>query len=171
MRKDLRDKLKKIKLLILDVDGVLTDGSIVYSSQGEEIKTFNVHDGYGIEMLRQAGIPVAIITGRNSKIVETRARDLKIEDLVQGTIDKVPAAESFAKKYNITFDEIAFMGDDLFDIPLLQKVGFSCAPKNARKEVKRIVDYVTKNEGGKGAVREIIDLILAAQNKDKNFDI
>lgn len=90
MKKELKEKLKKIKLFILDVDGVLTDGSIVYSSQGEEIKTFNVHDGYGIEMLRQASIPVAIITGRNSKIVETRAKDLKIEDLVQGTIEQVP---------------------------------------------------------------------------------
>ncbi|MFN4112265.1 MAG: KdsC family phosphatase, partial [Ignavibacteria bacterium] len=118
MKKDLRERLKKIKLLILDVDGVLTDGSIVYSSNGEEIKTFNVHDGYGIEMLRQEGIPVAIITGRISQIVEKRAKDLKIEDLIQGTIDKVPAAETFARKYNITFEEIAFMGDDLFDIPL-----------------------------------------------------
>lgn len=160
MKKDLKERLKRIKLLILDVDGVLTDGSIVYSSTGEEIKTFNVHDGYGIELLRQIGIPVAIITGRTSQIVEKRAKDLKIDDLIQGTIDKVPAAETFAKKYKITFDEIAFMGDDLFDIPLLQKVGLSCAPKNARKEVKRIVHYVTKNEGGKGAVREVIDMIL-----------
>ncbi len=167
MKKELREKLKKVKMLILDVDGVLTDGSIVYSSEGEEIKTFNVHDGYGIEMLRARGIPVGIITGRISQIVERRAKDLKIEDLVQGTIDKVPAAESFAKKYNITLNEIAFMGDDLFDIPLLQKVGFSCAPKNARKEVKRIVDYVTKNEGGKGAVREVIDLILEVISKEK----
>lgn len=166
MKKDLKERLKKIKLLILDVDGVLTDGSIVYSSNGEEIKTFNVHDGYGIELLRQQGIPVAIITGRTSQIVEKRAKDLKIEDLIQGTIDKVPAAEKFAKKYNITFEEMAFMGDDLFDIPLLQKVGFSAAPKNARKEVKRIVHYVTKLEGGKGAVRELIDMILEARKKD-----
>lgn len=170
MKKELKERLKKIKLLILDVDGVLTDGSIVYSSNGEEIKTFNVHDGYGIELLRQQGIPVAIITGRNSQIVEKRAKDLKIEDLIQGTIDKVPAAETFAKKYNITFEEMAFMGDDLFDIPLLQKVGFSAAPKNARKEVKRIVHYVTKLEGGKGAVREVIDMILEARRKDKNSD-
>lgn len=170
MKKELKERLKKIKLLILDVDGVLTDGSIVYSSNGEEIKTFNVHDGYGIEILRQEGIPVAIITGRISQIVEKRAKDLKIEDLIQGTIDKVPAAESFARKYNITFEEIAFMGDDLFDIPLLQRVGFSCAPKNARKEVKRIVHYVTKKEGGKGAVREVIDMILEAQKKDKSTD-
>lgn len=166
MKKEIKEKLKKVKLLILDVDGVLTDGSIVYSSQGEEIKTFNVHDGYGIEILRQEGIPVAIITGRISQIVEKRAKDLKIEDLIQGTIDKVPAAENFLKKYNITFDEVAFMGDDLFDIPLLQKVGFACAPKNARKEVKRIVHYVTKKEGGKGAVREIIDMILDAKKKN-----
>lgn len=163
MKKELREKLKKIKFLILDVDGVLTDGSIVYSSKGEEIKTFNVHDGYGIEMLRQNGIPVGIITGRISSIVEKRAQDLKIENLVQGTIDKIPAAEKFAQKYNLSFDEIAFIGDDLFDIPLLQKVGFSAAPKNARREVKRIVDYVTTNEGGKGAVREVIDMILEAK--------
>lgn len=163
MKKELREKLRKIKFLILDVDGVLTDGSIVYSSKGEEIKTFNVHDGYGIEMLRQHGIPVGIITGRISSIVEKRAQDLKIEDLVQGTIDKIPAAEKFAQKYNLSFDEIAFIGDDLFDIPLLQKVGFSAAPKNARREVKRIVDYVTTNEGGKGAVREVIDMILEAK--------
>lgn len=163
MKKELKEKIKRIKFLILDVDGVLTDGSIVYTSHGEEIKTFNVHDGYGIELLRQYGIPVGIITGRISGVVEKRAKDLKIDDLVQGKIDKVPAAESFAKRYNISLQEMAFMGDDLFDIPLLQKVGFSCAPKNARKEVKRIVDYVTKHEGGKGAVREVIDLILEVQ--------
>ena len=163
MKKELKEKLFKIKMLILDVDGVLTDGSIVYSASGEEIKTFNVHDGYGIEILKQHGIPVGIITGRTSAIVERRALDLKIEDLVQGTIDKVPVAENFAKKYNITLEEIVFIGDDLFDIPLLQKVGFSAAPKNARKEVKRIVDYVTKKEGGKGAVREVIDMILEAK--------
>ncbi len=163
MKKELKEKLKKIKFLILDVDGVLTDGSIVYSSMGEEIKTFNVHDGYGIEKLQAHNIFVGIITGRDSAIVEKRAKDLKIENLIQGTIDKIPAAEKFANKYNITLDEIAFMGDDLFDIPLLQKVGFSSAPKNARKEVKRIVHYVTKKEGGKGAVRELIDCILDAQ--------
>lgn len=163
MKKEIKEKLKKIKMLILDVDGVLTDGSIVYSSGGEEVKTFNVHDGYGIEKLHHEGIKVGIITGRNSAIVEKRAKDLKIEDLAQGTIDKIPPAEAFAKKYNITFENTAFMGDDLFDIPLLQKVGLSAAPKNARKEVKRIVDIVTKHEGGKGAVRELIDMILDVQ--------
>lgn len=169
MKKEIKEKLAKIKMLVLDVDGVLTDGSIVYSANGEEIKTFNVHDGYGIEILRQNGIPVGIITGRISSIVEKRAKDLKIEDLVQGTIDKVPVAKDFAKKYNITLEEMAFIGDDLFDIPLLQEVGFSSAPKNARKEVKRIVDYVTKKEGGKGAVREVIDLILEAKKLKKGI--
>ncbi|MBM4175104.1 MAG: HAD-IIIA family hydrolase [Ignavibacteria bacterium] len=163
MKKEVKEKLKKIKMLILDVDGVLTDGSIVYSSGGEEVKTFNVHDGYGIEKLHHEGIKVGIITGRNSAIVEKRAKDLKITDVAQGTIDKIPPAESFAKKYKFSLDNIAFMGDDLFDIPLLQKVGLSAAPKNARKEVKRIVHIVTKHEGGKGAVRELIDMILDAQ--------
>ncbi|MCX8010673.1 MAG: HAD hydrolase family protein [Ignavibacteria bacterium] len=142
---------------------MLTDGSIVYSSEGEEIKTFNVHDGYGIEKIQAEGIKVGLITGRNSKIVSKRAADLKITDVIQGTIDKIPAAEKIASKYKAKLNEVAFMGDDLFDIPLLQNVGFSAAPKNARREVKRIVDYVTKASGGKGAVRELIDLILSAK--------
>jgi len=161
------EKAKKLRLLILDVDGVLTDGSIIYSDNGGESKSFNVKDGLGIKMLLQGGIKVAIISGRNSRAVEYRAKDLGIKEVYQGVKDKVAIFDEILKRNKINPEEIGFMGDDLIDLPLLYRVGFAIGVADAVKEVKKAVDYVTKVPGGKGAVREVCELVLKSQGKWK----
>jgi 3-deoxy-D-manno-octulosonate 8-phosphate phosphatase (KDO 8-P phosphatase) len=158
-------KLKKIKAIFLDVDGVLTDGTIIYGSDGVEMKIFDIKDGFGITNAINNGIRVGIITGRKSDLVKRRAAELGIVDLYQGSIDKVTPFEEIKKIYSLEASEIAYVGDDILDLPLLRKVGFSAAPSNAVREVRTKVDYVSKALGGQGAVREIIDLILKAQKK------
>ncbi|MBN2468329.1 MAG: HAD family hydrolase [Deltaproteobacteria bacterium] len=152
-------------MLLLDVDGVMTDGGIIYSSAGEEYKVFNVKDGLGIRMLLNAGIEVAIITGRKSRAVDSRARDLGIKAVYQGIQDKVAVFEEILQKHRLTPDQVGFVGDDLVDVPLLAKVGFSVGVSNAVEEVRKRVDYVTTRKGGRGAVREVCDLILQSQDK------
>jgi 3-deoxy-D-manno-octulosonate 8-phosphate phosphatase (KDO 8-P phosphatase) len=153
-------RARRIRFLILDVDGVMTDGGLYYSADGVELKRFNAHDGYGIKRAREAGLGIGIISGRETPIVTTRARTLGIEDVYQGVVDKVAAMREIQARHNLEDTEIAYIGDDLFDLPLLAVAGFSAAPKNARPEVRRKVDYVTSMPGGDGAVREIIDFIL-----------
>ena len=160
-----REKLIPIKLLMLDVDGVLTDGSIIYSDSGEEIKVFNARDGHGLRLLMRAGIEVVLLTGRESKAVLHRARDLGIEDVYQKATDKIKTYQSIVAVKKIEDRNVCFVGDDIVDIPVLRRVGFSAAVSDAATEVKEIVDYVTSKEGGKGAVRELCELLLKAQNK------
>lgn len=155
--------LRRIKMLLLDVDGVMTDGGLYYSGEGIELKRFHAHDGYGIVRAHEHGIRIAIISGRSSPIVEARARVLKIDDVYLDAMDKVSPFRELQKKYGFTEEQTAFIGDDLFDLPLLEIVGFSAAPANAMAGVKRRVDYVTRLAGGNGAVREVADMILAAQ--------
>ncbi|MBI4811813.1 MAG: HAD-IIIA family hydrolase [Ignavibacteriales bacterium] len=150
-------------MVVMDVDGVLTDGSIIYSSDGLEFKRFHVHDGYGIFRAREKGLHFSIISGRTSKVTTIRAKRLDIADVYQGDADKVSIFQKIKMKYKLDFDEVCFIGDDEFDLPLLRKVGFSAAPADAVKRVRDEVDYVTKAEGGRGAVREVIDLILKAK--------
>ncbi len=161
-------KLKKIKALFLDVDGVLTDGTIIYGSDGMEMKIFDSQDGFGITSAIKDGLRVGIITGRKSDLVKRRAAELGIVDLYQGSIDKVTPFEEIKKVYSLDPSEIAYVGDDILDLPLLQKVGFSAAPANAIREVRTRVDYVSKARGGQGAVREIIDLILKARKRPES---
>lgn len=151
-------------MIVLDVDGVLSDGSIIYGSDSTEYKVFHVHDGFGIFRAKQMGLKFAIISGRTSKVTDIRAKRLGIEEVHQGNDDKVTVCNKILKKYKLTYKEICFIGDDEFDLPLLKKVGFSSAPCNAIKKVCNAVDYVTKAQGGKGAVREVIDMILKAKN-------
>ncbi len=158
-------KLKKIRAILLDVDGVLTDGAIIYGVDGIELKVFDSQDGFGIVNAIKLGIKVGIITARKSEVVERRAADLGIVDLYQGSIDKLTPYEKIKKNYSFQDSEVAYIGDDLLDMPLLQRVGFSAAPANAVRDVKMKVDYVAKSSGGHGAVREVIDLILEAQKK------
>jgi 3-deoxy-D-manno-octulosonate 8-phosphate phosphatase (KDO 8-P phosphatase) len=165
-KKIIIEKAKNIRLILLDVDGVLTNGAITYGKINDEpveIKSFDVHDGYGIVKAIERGIAVGIITARNSHIVTLRAQELGITDVYQGSFNKIDAFEDVKKRYNATDTETAFMGDDLFDIPVLLRVGLSAAPSNARPEVKRKVDIITKAAGGRGAVREFIDIIFKAQ--------
>jgi 3-deoxy-D-manno-octulosonate 8-phosphate phosphatase (KDO 8-P phosphatase) len=157
--------LNEIKCILFDVDGVLTNGDIIYSEQGIEIKCFNVQDGLGITLARMAGLKTGILTSRQSKVVDLRAEHLKIDIVVQGSLKKLPKYEAIKKKLGFSDEEFCYIGDDILDLPVLNKVGFSVAVANAREEVKQQCDYITTAAGGQGAVREVIDLILQHQHK------
>ena len=156
----MQERLKKIKMLLLDVDGILTDGRITYSSDGTETKSFDVKDGQGLKMIQRAGIEVGIITGRQSTIVEHRAEELGIKILYQGVKDKLVPFREILEKYRLNEEEIAYVGDDIVDLPILLKVGFSATVADALLDVKNNVHYVATLAGGRAAVREICDLIL-----------
>lgn len=159
----LDERLKRIKLFATDCDGVLTDAGMYYTDTGDAMKKFNTKDGLGLALLRQQGIKTAILTGENSQIVARRAEKLAIDDVYLGCSDKVEAMLQLLKKYNLSFEEIAFIGDDLNDLQLLQRVGVSFSVADAMEAVKNQVDYVTQRGGGQGAVREAIEYILAAK--------
>lgn len=154
------ERAKPIRLLLLDVDGVLTDGGIILTGEGEEIKIFSVVDGMGIKLLQRAGVEVGILSGRFSPVVKHRALELDIELVYQGELAKVPAFEKILLERNLRPEEVAYAGDDLLDIPILRRVGLAIGVPNAMPPVNDYVHYVTKREGGKGAVREICELIL-----------
>ena len=156
-------KLARIRMIILDVDGVLTDGRIVYGSDGTEYKCFDAHDGYGVTRASALGVKFAAISGRSSKVTSLRMKKLGIKDVYQNHMDKVAAYTKLKKKYRLRDEQVCFIGDDEFDMPLLAKVGFGAAPKDAMKKVRDAVHYVAHKKGGRGAVREVIDLILEAQ--------
>ena len=155
--------LKKIRLFATDVDGVLTDGGLYYSDSGEQTKKFNVWDGLGLVLLKKAGLVTAVITMDQAPLVNVRAAKLGITEIHQGVLDKLVILKELASKYGIRLEEIAYVGDDVPDVPALRAVGFSATPANAREPVRKIVRYVCKAKGGEGAVREVADLILAAQ--------
>jgi len=155
--------MESIKALILDVDGVLTDSMIYITDQGEEIKAFNTKDGHGIRMLIRVGIKVAIITGRTSKALQYRVKELGIAHVIEGAKDKRSAVLKTAKKLEIVLDEIAYMGDDVVDLPAMKLCGLSIAPSDAIAEVKERADVVTSMPGGKGAVREAVEFILKSR--------
>ena len=161
----MEERLKKIRLLLLDVDGVMTDGRIIFDSNGVESKFFNVKDGHGIKMLQRAGIEVGIISGRESKVVANRATELGIERVFQKATDKLSPYLRILADTGFSDDEIAFIGDDLIDIPVLKRVGFAAAPADAVAEVLPFAHFVTRNSGGFGAVREVSDMLLKAQGK------
>lgn len=165
LKPKLVDKIRRIKLLILDADGVMTDGSIIYTDAGSEIKAFNVRDGHGIKLLMRAGIGVAIITARESKVMAHRAKNLGITDLYQGRIDKITAFDEILKEKVLNPIQVAYIGDDIIDLPVLRQVGFSVAVADAVDDVKERVDYVTTACGGKGAIREVVELLLKSQGK------
>ncbi|MCL1980588.1 MAG: HAD hydrolase family protein [Proteobacteria bacterium] len=156
-------RARQVQLLLLDVDGVLTDGSLIYVSAGGEAKSFNSQDGLGLRLLQDSGVAVGIITARSSEAVERRARDLKLAHVLQGQQDKLIAYESILKATGLRPPQTAYMGDDLMDLPLLNRVGFAVAPANAVTELHQRVHYTTERSGGRGAVREVCDLILEAQ--------
>ena len=158
-------RASQIRLLICDVDGVMSDGVIYMGNSGEELKAFNVRDGYGIRCLLTSGIEVAIITGRNARLMEDRCRTLGITHLYQGQSDKLLAFRELLDKLSLTADEVAYIGDDLIDWPVMAQVGLSVAVADAHPVLLPRAHYVTRIAGGRGAVREICDLILLAQNK------
>lgn len=160
-----KKKLSKIKLLISDVDGTLTDGAMYYGEHGEAIKRFAATDGMGITMLHRAGIKTGIVTSVNSKISEARAKKLQMEYIKLDRFDKDKALEEIAESAGVDTSEIAFIGDDINDISALKIAGFSACPADAVNDVKAVCDYVCIADGGYGAVRELAEMILSAQDK------
>ncbi|MBN1829113.1 MAG: HAD-IIIA family hydrolase [Deltaproteobacteria bacterium] len=167
LTEQLRKKLQLISLLILDVDGTLTDGRIIVNGDGAECKEFDVRDGHGIKLLIKAGIKVMLLTGRTSKAVDHRARELGISEVCQGVLDKGSFLDKLMNEKKIAPASIAYMGDDIVDIPAFKKVGFSVAVADACDDAKMSADYVSRNAGGRGAVREICEMILKEQDKWK----
>ncbi|MGH1440993.1 MAG: 3-deoxy-manno-octulosonate-8-phosphatase KdsC [Cellvibrionaceae bacterium] len=161
------EKARNIKLLVLDVDGVLTDGRLYFTNSGDELKAFNSLDGHGIKMLQKSGVAVAIITGRTSHIVETRAKALGIKHLIQGREDKLSALEELRAVLPLEYDNIAHMGDDYPDLPLIRKLGLGITVADGHWVIKQHADWQSQYNGGEGAVREACDLIMLAQD---NFE-
>jgi len=157
--------VQKIKLILLDVDGVLTDGKVGFLPDGGEIKYFSIYDGLAIRMAQKVGLEVGFISGRASEMVAQRARELGVRTVIQGSQDKLADFRRIIASLNLEPEEVAYVGDDLPDIPLLQLAGFSAAPENAAEPVKYYVHYVTRANGGAGAVREVIDLLLKTTGK------
>ncbi|MDD5177165.1 MAG: HAD hydrolase family protein [Sterolibacterium sp.] len=158
-------KARGVKLMAFDVDGVLTDGTLYFTAQGDEMKAFNTLDGHGLKMLAGAGVLLAIITGRSSRAVELRARNLGIEILLQGIEDKHSAMQGLLKQQQLDFSDAGYMGDDVVDLPLLRACGYSASVPSGHALVQRHVDYVTRAGAGRGAVREVCELILFSQGK------
>jgi 3-deoxy-D-manno-octulosonate 8-phosphate phosphatase (KDO 8-P phosphatase) len=161
----LQDKLKRITLLVLDVDGILSDGTLYFASTGEELKGFSILDGLGIKLLQKGGVKVAIITGRNSPLTTRRAADLGIDHIIQGREDKKTALFELGDKLNIPLQNTAYMGDDLPDLGAIKAAGASFTVPNAYWLIRDEADFCTVQPGGKGAVREVADLILSVQGK------
>jgi len=161
---------KKVRWLLLDVDGVLTDGRLYYGNNGEELKAFNIQDGLGIKLLQKAGIGVAIITGRSSALVDRRANELGIAPVVQGREDKLTALQELQASHSMAFEEIAYIGDDLPDLAVIRRVGLGITPANGRPHIAAHAALQTQAAGGAGAVREIADLLLTAQGHSALFD-
>ena len=162
---EVRERAAGIKLLILDVDGVLTDGGLIWLADGQEGKIFNVHDGHGIRLVQRAGIEVALLTGRSSQVVTQRAEDLGIKLIVQGSRDKLTDYEEMLRLRQLEDCDVAYVGDDLVDVPVFKRVGLAVAVADAATYVNSHCDAITHNHGGHGAVREVCDFLLKAQGK------
>ena len=161
---DLKNKISKIKLVAFDIDGVMTDGSLTFDENGVEYKTFNAKDGQGIVMITKAGIITAIITARDNGTVQHRFEVLGMTRLFMGQKNKILAMEQLLKDYNLDYSQVAYMGDDLPDLCVLNKVGLACCPNDAVDEVKQVCHFISSKNGGRGAVRELTDLIFKTQN-------
>jgi len=162
----LKEKLEKIKIVLTDNDGVLTDTGVYYSAKGEELKRFSIRDGMGIERLRKyAGVETIIITGEESGSVRTRAEKLKIKEYYLGVKKKEDLLPEIMRKNNVTVDEVAFVGDDSNDVELMKLVGFKATPADGMSFIKELADYVCENKGGNGAFREVAELIIAFKTK------
>ncbi len=154
-----------MRVVLFDFDGVLTDGRIVVGPAGLDVRSFDVKDGFGIQLARAAGLGLAIVSGRTSAVAVDRARDLGIGEVHQGVTDKAARLGEIAERLGASIDETCFMGDDLIDLPAMRRAGFSAAPADAVPEVRRLVHYVTERRGGRGAVRELLELVLSASGR------
>ena len=162
---EILERIKRITTLVVDVDGVLTDGRIIYDQFGDELKNFDVQDGAGMVMWHRAGLRSAIITARKSRLVRRRAREMRVDFLRQKALLKLPAYKTLLKRWNVEDAQVCVMGDDLMELPLMRRAGLAVAVPNAVDEVKQISHFVTQKLGGRGAVREVIELILKATGR------
>jgi len=160
---DILKQAKKIKLVIFDVDGVLTDGSLFFGDDGQEYKAFYSRDGLGIKLLQRTGIEVGVITARSSKLVNHRMENLGIKHLYQGRLDKITAFNDLVSKLGVNADETAYVGDDVIDLPVMKKVGLAIAVQDAHPFVKKHAHWITEHNGGRGAARDVCELIMEAQ--------
>jgi len=167
---DTKERAQKIKMIIMDVDGTLTDGSLLVLPDGEELKSYNVKDGAGILLAHLAGLKTGIITGKTSKSLEKRAKRLKILNLYQGTMDKTKALSEILKKNNLAPEEVAYIGDDLGDLEVIKTAGLAGAVADAHPVIKKYSHFISHQPGGKGAVREFIEFILEAQDKWRDIE-
>lgn len=156
---------KSIKMLLLDVDGVITDGRIIYDSRGHDMKFFDVHDGLGVYCLLRGGIKTILVTAKGSRAIKPRAKDMHVEAVFADVLPKSKVLEKITNKYGLKREEVCFIGDDLVDLSIMKRVGFPVAVFNACSEIKRVAKYITFREGGRGAVREVAELILKSQGK------
>ncbi len=158
--KALKQKAQNVRFFLMDVDGVLTDGKLYYTERGEEIKVFNVKDGLGIKLLQMAGIPSGVISGRKSGALEKRLTELEVDEIYLGHNEKLSILDEILRRRNIGYENVAYIGDDYVDLPILKRVGFPMAVKDAHPVVKKHALYVTKARGGEGALREAIEFFL-----------
>lgn len=165
----LRGRLRRIRMLLMDVDGVLTDGGMYYTESGDELKKFNTRDGHGITLLHAAGMRTALVTREQTAIVTRRAAKLGISEVRQGALDKLPVVRGILEKHGITPDAACYIGDDLGDLEVMGYVGCAVAVADALPPIRRIAHYVTRKRGGEGAVREVCDLILATRRGEKRW--
>ena len=166
MNEDVLQRARGVRLAIFDVDGVMTDGNLYFGPRGEAMKVFHIQDGNGLKLLQKAGVATAILSGRKSTMVAKRAKELTIAHVIQGTgDDKVPDFEGLLKKLKLRAEQCSFMGDDIQDLAVLKRVGLAVAPSNAVDAVKSAVHYVCKAHGGRGAIRELCDLVIQAKEK------
>ncbi len=165
MTPEVRERARRIRLLAMDVDGVLTDGGMYYGENGEELKKFNTRDGQGVALVREAGLKTAILTRESTPIVTRRAAKLRVDDVQMGVLDKLTALRGIAERHRLGLDEVAYIGDDVNDYELLCHVGLAVAVRDATRLPKSVAHYVTEAKGGEGAVRELCELILEAQRE------
>lgn len=165
MQPEILGRARKIELLLLDVDGVLTDGRLTMSTEGAELKSFHARDGLGIRMAQRGGIMIGLISGRESKVVTDRAEELYITEVHQRIYDKLEKYQEILQRLKLEPEQVCFMGDDLVDIPVLRAVGMAAAPADAIEQVRSTVHFITERNGGAGCVRELVDLLLQATGK------
>ena len=165
MKEGFEERARGVRLMIFDVDGVLTDGTLLYGPGGEELKRFSAHDGHGIKMLMASGVDCALLSGRRSAAVAARAAELGIGDVLQGIEDKLSGLEELLQKKNLKLKDAGYMADELVDLPVLMRCGFACAPHEAPEAVRTRVHYVATAPAGRGAAREVCELVMRAQRK------
>jgi 3-deoxy-D-manno-octulosonate 8-phosphate phosphatase (KDO 8-P phosphatase) len=164
LKEGFQERARGVRLMIFDVDGVLTDGTLLYGPQGEELKAFSAHDGHGLKMLAASGVQCALLSGRRSAAVATRAAELGIETVFQGVEDKLEIFQRLIAQQRLTMQQTGYMGDELVDLSVLTRCGFACAPREAPEAVRTRVHYVAEAAAGRGAVREVCELLMRAQS-------